>query len=207
MIGAVWTVWRKELRDALRDRRTLFAIVLSSVAIGPLVLVLLSALVAGIEQRAQARELVVDGIAHTPTLHNFLLRNHVRVEAAPPRFEPMLRAQQLGEPVLVIAADFESVLARGEPPRVELIFSSANPRAAAGAARVARLLQGFAQEQAMLRLTWRGVVAAGDRSRRARSRQPGGSGRAVERAAAVLRADGGGLRRVACGVGHDRGRA
>ena len=93
MIGAVWTVWRKELRDALRDRRTLFAIVLSSVAIGPLVLVLLSALVAGIEQRAQARELVVDGIAHAPTLHNFLLRNHVRVEAAPPRFEPMLRAQ------------------------------------------------------------------------------------------------------------------
>lgn len=158
MIGTIWTVWCKELRDALRDRRTLLAMVLSSVAIGPLVLVLLSALVAGIEQRAQARELMVEGIAHAPTLHNFLLRNNVRVDTAPPRFEQQLRSKQLGEPVLVIAADFETVLARGEPPRVELIFNSANPRAAAGAARVERLLQGFAQEQAMLRLTWRGVA-------------------------------------------------
>ena len=146
MIGTVWTVWCKELRDALRDRRTLLAMVLSSVAIGPLVLVLLSALVAGIEQRAQARELMVEGIAHAPTLHNFLLRNNVRVDTAPPRFEQQLRSKQLGEPVLVIAADFETVLARGEPPRVALIFNSANPRAAAGAARVERLLQGFAQE-------------------------------------------------------------
>ena len=158
MIGAVWTVWCKELRDALRDRRTLLAMVLSSVAIGPLVLVLLSALVAGIEQRAQARELVVAGIEHAPTLHNHLLRQNYRVRAAPPQYEPMLRAKQLGEPVLVIAEDFETLLASGEPPRVELIFSSANPRAAAGAERVARLLQGFAQEQAMLRLTWRGVA-------------------------------------------------
>lgn len=158
MIGTVWTVWCKELRDALRDRRTLLAMVLSSVAIGPLVLVLLSALVAGIEQRAQARELMVEGIAHAPTLYNFLLRNNVRVDTAPPRFVQQLRSKQLGEPVLVIAADFETVLARGEPPRVALIFNSANPRAAAGAARVERLLQGFAQEQAMLRLTWRGVA-------------------------------------------------
>ncbi len=58
MIAAAWTVLRKELRDALRDRRTLLAIVLSSVAMGPLVLVLLSTLVAGIEERAESREIV-----------------------------------------------------------------------------------------------------------------------------------------------------
>ena len=84
MIGAAWTVWRKELRDALRDRRTLATIVLSSVAMGPLVLVLLSALVAGIEQRADARELLVVGIEHAPSLHNHLLRQNYRVTAAPP---------------------------------------------------------------------------------------------------------------------------
>ena len=38
MSGAAWVVYLKELKDALRDRRTLLAMLLSSVAIGPLVL-------------------------------------------------------------------------------------------------------------------------------------------------------------------------
>ena len=49
MIGAAFTVFRKELTDALRDRRTLLMVLLSIVAIGPLALVLISALVSGLE--------------------------------------------------------------------------------------------------------------------------------------------------------------
>jgi sodium transport system permease protein len=158
VIAAVWTVLQKELRDALRDRRTLLAIVLSSVAMGPLVLVLLSTLVAGIEERAESREIVIAGIEHAPTLQNYLQRQTYRIR--PPQFEQLLQNKQLGEPVLVIGADFEAQLARGEAPRVELVLSSANPRAQAGASRASRLLQGFAQEQAMLRLAWRGVSPA-----------------------------------------------
>ena len=159
-MSAAWTVLRKELVDALRDRRTLLTIVLSSVAMGPLVLVLLSVLVAGIEQRAESREVVVAGIEHAPTLRNYFERQTYLIRAAPPQFEQQLKSKQLGEPVLVIAAGFEAALARGEAPRVELVLSSANPRAQAGASRVARLLQGFAQEQAMLRLAWRGASPA-----------------------------------------------
>jgi sodium transport system permease protein len=160
VIAAAWTVLHKELRDALRDRRTLLAIVLSSVAMGPLVLVLLSTLVAGIEERAESREIMIAGIEHAPTLQNYLLRQTYRIRPAPPQFEQQLQNKQLGEPVLVIGADFEAELARGEAPRVELVLSSANPRAQAGASRASRLLQGFAQEQAMLRLAWRGVSPA-----------------------------------------------
>jgi sodium transport system permease protein len=160
VIAAVWTVLQKELRDALRDRRTLLAIVLSSAAMGPLVLVLLSTLVAGIEERAESREIVIAGIEHAPTLQNYLQRQTYRIRPAPPQFEQLLQNKQLGEPVLVIGAEFEAELARGEAPRVELVLSSANPRAQAGASRASRLLQGFAQEQAMLRLAWRGVSPA-----------------------------------------------
>jgi sodium transport system permease protein len=160
VIGAAWTVLRKELRDALRDRRTLLTIVLSSVAVGPLVLVLLSTLVAGMEQRAESREIVVAGIEYAPTLRNYLERQTYRIRPAPEQFEQQLQSKRLGEPVLVIPEAFEAELVRGESPRVELVLSSANPRAQAGAARLARLLQGFAQEQAMLRLAWRGVAAA-----------------------------------------------
>jgi len=160
VIAAAWTVLLKELRDALRDRRTLLAIVLSSVAVGPLVLVLLSTLVAGIEERAESREIVVAGIEHAPTLRNYLERQTYRVREAPKQFEQQLQNKQLGEPVLVIGPGFEVELARGQAPRVELVLSSANPRAMAGASRASRLLQGFAQEQAMLRLAWRGLSPA-----------------------------------------------
>ncbi len=44
-MNAAWIVFKKELIDALRDRRTLMVVLLSSVAIGPIVLIALSALV------------------------------------------------------------------------------------------------------------------------------------------------------------------
>ena len=160
MIAAAWSVYRKELVDALRDRRTLFMVLISSVAIGPLVLMLVSSLVAGIEKRAEARELVVQGIEHAPTLNNFLLRQTYSVKAAPPAYEQALRDSKLGEPVLVIPRTFEADLARGEPPVLEVVSSAANQRAQTGTGQVLRLLRAFNQEQATLRLAVRGVAAA-----------------------------------------------
>ncbi len=110
------------------------------------------------EERAESREIVVAGIEHAPTLRNYLERQTYRISPAPAQYEQQLRSKRLGEPVLVVRPASRPSLARGETPRVELVLSSANPRAQAGAARLARLLQGFAQEQAMLRLAWRGVA-------------------------------------------------
>jgi hypothetical protein len=54
-MNGAWVVFRKELLDALRDRRTLLMVLLSSVAMGPLVLVLLSTLVSDLSARRGAR--------------------------------------------------------------------------------------------------------------------------------------------------------
>lgn len=153
-------VFAKEWVDALRDRRTLLTVLLSSVAIGPAVLVVLSLLVAGQEQRAEQRELVLAGAAQAPTLVNHLERQTWRVREAPPDWPAQLRDKRLGEPVLVVPADFEAALQRGDMPVLEVFSSSANPRAERGVARVERLLQGFAQEQVTLRLVHRGVAPA-----------------------------------------------
>lgn len=153
-------VFRKELVDALRDRRTLLMVLLSSVAIGPVVLIALSALVAGIEKRAEERSVIVAGIEHAPTLRNYLERQTYRIETAPSDYERRLVTQKLGDPVLVLGKDFEAELARGEPPLVEIVSSSANARAGAAGARLARLLRGFANEQSTLRLIHRGVAPA-----------------------------------------------
>jgi sodium transport system permease protein len=159
-MGAAWVVFRKELVDALRDRRTLLMVLLSSVAIGPLVLVLISTLVSGLEKRAEQREVLMVGIEHAPTLLNFLQRQTYTVRAAPPDYERQLQDNKLAEPVLVVGADFESELRRGVAPQVEVVSSSTNQRARAGAGRLMRLLQGFSQEQASLRLAVRGVSPA-----------------------------------------------
>ena len=157
MMASAWTVYCKELLDALRDRRTLLMVLLSSVAVGPLVLMLVSQLVSGIEKRAEARVVVVQGMQHAPSLANYLARQTYSVVQPPPDFERLLRDSKLAEPVLVVEADFEALLARGEMPVVELLSSAGNQRAVTGSRQVLRLLRGFNQEQATLRLAVRGI--------------------------------------------------
>ena len=156
-LHAVRTVFFKELTDASRDRRTLTMVMISSVLIGPLVLLALSALIASQEQRAERREVWVAGAEHAPSLVNFLQRQTYTVKAAPPDYERQLRASTLGEPVLVVSADFEAQLVRGEVARVELVTDSANRQAEAAAGRVTRLLGAFGRERSTLNLALRGV--------------------------------------------------
>ena len=153
-------VLHKEWIDALRDRRTLLMLLVSAVLMGPLMLVLLSVLASDAEQRAQARELVLSGAQHAPSLVNYLERQGYVLRDAPPEHERLLRERRLEEAVLVIPPDFERALRRGERPVVALITSSANLRSQAGAARAQALLNGFSREQATLRLALRGVSPA-----------------------------------------------
>jgi sodium transport system permease protein len=154
---AVLTVFRKEISDALRDRRTLLTVLVSSVLLGPLVLVAISALVASLESRAEARQVFVVGIDNAPSLKNWFERQTYTVKAAPADYEKRLRNAQLTDPVVVVPADFEAALQRGESPTVELVSDSANQRSQAGAGPIARLLGGFSRERATLNLALRGI--------------------------------------------------
>lgn len=159
-MNGAWTVFRKELVDALRDRRTLMTVLLSAVAMGPLVLMLISTLVARVEKQAEAREVVVQGMAQAPTLRNYLERQTYTVREAPADYELQLAQSRLGDPVVVVPKDFEADLRRGEVPTVEVVSSSSNQRADSGQQRILNLLQGFNREQAALRLLVRGVSPA-----------------------------------------------
>ncbi len=160
VLADAWTVYLKELVDALRDRRTLLTVLVSSVAVGPLVLVLVSSLVGGMERRAEARSVVVAGIEQAPTLANYLARQTYKVRVAPADYEEQLRKSRLADPVIVVPADFEAALRSGEAPLVEVVSAASNQRASSGVGAALRLLRGFNQEQAMLRLALRGVAPA-----------------------------------------------
>ncbi|MCU0929739.1 MAG: ABC transporter permease subunit [Burkholderiaceae bacterium] len=159
-MNGAWVVFRKELVDALRDRRTLLTVVLSAVAVGPLVLMLLSWLVSDLEARAEAREVWAVGIEHAPTLRNFVERQTWTLRDPGPDWERELRERRLGDAVLVVGPGFEDELARGRAPVVEVVTNGGDTRAQAGAARLARLVAAFNQEQATLRLAVRGVSPA-----------------------------------------------
>jgi sodium transport system permease protein len=157
-VAAVWIVLRKELTDALRDRRTLLTVLFSSVLMGPLVLVAISGLVASLESRAEQREVYVAGLGNGPTLQNFLERQTYTVKEAPPDYETELRKSRFSDPVVVIPKDFEAALARGDAPVVEIVSDSANQRSEASTGRIERLLGGFGRERAVLNLALRGVA-------------------------------------------------
>lgn len=151
-------VYAKEIVDALRDRRTLVVVLLSSVLLGPLVLVALSGLVATFESRAEQRQVWIDGVANAPTLINFLQRQTYTVRTAPADYERGLRDATFADPVVIVPADFEAKLAAGESPRLEIVSDSANKRSEASAGRVQRLLQAFSRERGLLELALRGVA-------------------------------------------------
>lgn len=159
-VAETWVVLIKELRDALRDRRTLLMVVLSSVAIGPVILVGISVLIAGLEAQAESREVWVAGLEHAPTLRNYIERQTYVVKSPPADYERQLVERRFGYAVIVVASSFEAELAAGLRPLVEVVSASANTRAEGSLRRVVRLLRGFNQEIAVLRLSYRGVSPA-----------------------------------------------
>lgn len=155
-----WTVFRKEFIDALRDRRTLLMALLSSVAIGPIVLFAFSALIGDLEKRAERRVVAVVGAEHAPTLVNYLLRQTYTIESPPADYEAQLRRGGYGEAVIQVPQDFEAKLEQGEAPLVTVVGNSANARATTALRRATALLQGFTQERATQRLIVQGVSPA-----------------------------------------------
>jgi sodium transport system permease protein len=158
-VTAALNVFRKEIVDALRDRRTLMVVLASSVLVGPLVLLALSFFLAGFEARAEKREVYLSGIEFAPSLKNYLERQTYTLKVAPPDYEARLRAATLSDPVVVLPRDFEAALLHGDAPVVEVVSDSANKQAEGGVGRIQRLLAGFNRERAALTLALRGVSA------------------------------------------------
>jgi sodium transport system permease protein len=148
---------RKELQDALRDRRTLAVVLVSSILMGPLLMVALSQLLATLEAQAERRVVMVQGLEHTPSLHNFLARQTFRIDPAPTDFEAQLRSSQLTEAVVVVPPNFDAQLERGAQPALTLIFDSGNRASQSSAARVQRLLEAYRREHTSLSLLLQGA--------------------------------------------------
>jgi sodium transport system permease protein len=146
---------------------------------------------------------------HAPTLRNYIERQTYRIDAAPPDYEAQLTDSKLGDPVLVVAADFEASWPPDSPPR----WRWCRQRQPARGRAVGRLTATAARLQpgaGHLRLALRGVAPAALEVVHVQERDlanPPRARRSFTVHAAVLRADGGAVRRAERGAGHHRRRA
>ncbi len=150
-------VYLKELRDAARDRRAWLIVIVSSMLAGPAVLLLISNLIAGVQERAAKKEIVMANMARAPTLVNFLQRAGATVVEAPADFEAQLRSGALANGVVVPPADFEQKLARGESVEVDFRYDDSHDKAQPVVRASLRLINAFNRELGAQRLLARGV--------------------------------------------------
>jgi len=151
-------VFKKEVRENLRDRRALF----NSLLLGPLLFpVLFVGLMWFLESAEQERaektlELPVVGAQFAPSLIRFLEQNGVVIQPEPENPEDMVRNQEV--PVVIrILPEFAENWEQGIPAPIEVISDISRQESNVPIRRVKRLLLGYGQQIGSLRLQLRGV--------------------------------------------------
>lgn len=152
------TVFVKEARENLRDRRTLMSALLFGPLMFPAILVIMLTVVGG--QRKDDLEkpllLPVVGAERAPNLVGWLRRQSVTIQPAPADAKQAVLNKD-AEVVLEIPEDYAVDFRAGRPATLLLHFDRTNDRAGTALARIQGLLERYSITIASLRLTVRGI--------------------------------------------------
>jgi sodium transport system permease protein len=158
-MSTLWTVFRKELLDAFRDRRMVIVSLLVMPLAVPLVLAGMSAFGASkqVEKMESTLDLPVIGAERAPNLMAWLGSHNLRIVPAPGDPDAAVRSQD-ADVIVRIGAGYAEDWRAGRPARVELIFDSSRPiQSGTTINRVRSLLDGYNREVGTLRLVARGI--------------------------------------------------
>lgn len=161
---AVFTVFRKELRDFLRDRRTLVFTLLVGPLIYPLLMLGMGKLT---ELRAQTQlekplQIHIVGAGHAPSLVAWLAGQGIHAKPEPAsaglaaRVDAAIRDQS-EDVALEISPDFANDWRAGKPAAVTVVWDSTSRNADLPATRLRTALAAYGQQVGALRLLVRGV--------------------------------------------------
>jgi sodium transport system permease protein len=157
----VFTVLRKEVRENLRERRSIVTVLIFSAVLMPLFVALLVNLMVnrGLNQDNQPVTVAVVHGERAPNLLADLRQYRIDVVAVDmdDRTARAAVRQQLRRIVLVIPDNYANRLAQGQPAPVLLYTDSSDAAGAADVGRVRALLARYAAQIARLRLMARGV--------------------------------------------------
>lgn len=158
-MSAVLTVFLKEIRENLRDRRTVLTTLLTGPLFAPLVFAIIInvAVTRELDKAEKPLEVPVIGAAHAPNLVAALKQQNIVVKDAPADPERAVREQD-ADLVLRIPAGYADAWRKGEPAQVELIFDASQREAQTSVTRLTHALEGYGQRTGALRLLSRGVA-------------------------------------------------
>jgi len=156
MKRAILVVYLKEMRDALRDRRTALMVLIASILTGPVTLVLVAQFITGLEEKAATLKVRMKGQQHAPALVNFFRRSDVEIEDAPADYEAKIKEGRL-DAVIVVPDDFEDRYLSGDGAKVDIVYDDSRTDSGPAIRQAERLLRAFNKEAGMLRMIARGV--------------------------------------------------
>jgi len=155
------TVFRKEVLDNVRDRRTLASALIMGPLFGPVLFafVINLSIERSLDDVERITELPVIGAEYAPNLLRFLESQNIDIVAGPADRDAARAAVRNGrhDVVLVIPPEFGQQLGDSVPARLELITDQANTQADREARRVRNALRAYNQQLAALRLSARGI--------------------------------------------------
>jgi len=157
--GAAWIVFRKELLDGLRDRRSVLSTLLLPLLWPALIGFMLGAAADRVKQ-AETVEIPVVGGERAPFLVDWLEQQPgVSVVKGP---EDALAAVRAGrqQVVVVVTESFAEDFAASKPAKVELVSDGTKDEAQFKVRRVRDLLRAWSGQMGSLRLVARGVSPA-----------------------------------------------
>ena len=151
----VGIVWKKELTDGLRDRRSLLA-ALAFPLVGPLLVVLMFKLIADREAVDQPVPLPIVGAEHAPGLVEWLGHHDIEVQPPPDDREQAVKSGDVPA-VLVIGADYPQRFREARPAPLELLVDNSRQDGRSKVRRVQRALEAYGAEIGAMRLLVRGI--------------------------------------------------
>ncbi|MGC3981697.1 MAG: ABC transporter permease [Steroidobacteraceae bacterium] len=154
----IWIVLLKELRESLRDRRTLLNALLVGPLLGPVLFVVLMKTMINREVARAEKPLpvVVIGAEYAPNLIAALQQSGMAMQAAIEEPEAAVRAQQV-DVVLRIPESYADNWRAGKSAQVELIYDSSRRDTGSQIQRLRGMLNRYAQLQGSLRVVARGL--------------------------------------------------
>lgn len=156
-LAQIFVVYRKELRDWSRDRRSIMTVLISSL-LAPVIIGVMFTQLANRQRQVEDVKIPVVGAQHAPALVAWLQQQAgVEVIDGPADPQEAVRTRK-EDVVVVIDNDFAKDFAASQPAQIKLVNDSSSQSASPKVRRIRNLLQRYSSEIGSLRLIARGIT-------------------------------------------------
>jgi sodium transport system permease protein len=157
MLRQVWAVFRKELLDGSRDRRSISSLLFSAI-VSPLLFGVMFTVSAEHRKSADTVALPVEGAQYAPAFVEWLTQQSGITVVPPPADPEQAVASRAEDVVLIIDKDFAKDMARAVPAPVKLVSDVTRDSARPKVTRIRSLISTYSSQTGGLRLIARGVA-------------------------------------------------